>query len=437
MELRHALAIRGDKSSSLPSEEVLESTNLMIKVCMGLVIVERESGVIRLLHHTTLEYLQETMTCLWNLEDSGTVETRLLPPKSSKCAMQEVHQDIAKACIKYLSILSVQLFFIKGDWKYHRKAPDEYPFLKYAIYHWARHWRKGFNEISLPVSAIEIITNFLGNGMMTILMNMFEDYQLNATDSAGNLTILHFVAFFGLTSMIDVCLNNGHDIHATTRRGENALWFALLSKHQDTSKALLQRGAKEIFVLTNKGLLSSLGLAIYKGTGAAADLLRDDNFGAIIDPEAKVCTHPENCSCYFIFPLQVAVQVGNLEMIKMLLERGAEPHARNNTTGNGLVNAEALIEAVQRGHEDIVETLLQADDSAVNVADKRYRTPLFWAVRMGKWSIANVLLRYGGRLFGSGTDYDPGLPANVSLINGRPSSIRFWGRDHMPVDISK
>lgn len=109
LELRHALAIRGD-SGSLPSEEDLESTNFVIKVCMGLVMVERESGVIRLLHYTALEYLQDNMTCLWSLEDSETVETRLMPPKSSKCVTQEVHQDFAKVCIKYLSLEGIQLF---------------------------------------------------------------------------------------------------------------------------------------------------------------------------------------------------------------------------------------------------------------------------------------------------------------------------------------
>jgi hypothetical protein len=106
LELRHALAIRGD-CNSLPSEEDLESTNFVIKVCMGLVIVERENGIIRLLHHTALEYLQENMTCLWSLEDSEAGETCLPSPESSKHAMREKHQEITRICIKYLSIQAI------------------------------------------------------------------------------------------------------------------------------------------------------------------------------------------------------------------------------------------------------------------------------------------------------------------------------------------
>ncbi|PON22866.1 hypothetical protein TGAM01_v208346 [Trichoderma gamsii] len=437
LELRHALAIRDD-SSSLPSEEVLESTNFVVKVCMGLVLVEGESRVIRLLHHTALEYLQENMVCLWSLEDSETVETRLLPPKSSKCAMQEVHQGIAKVCIKYLSFEVIRSSLTPDNY-YTLESLDVYPFLEYTIYHWARHWREGFNEMSLPVSMVETITIFLGNEMVVTLIDEFDDHEFYATQSAEEMTILQFVAFFGLTSMIDACLNDGHDIHATTRAGENALWFALVRKHEDTSKALLRRGAKEAFIVTDEELWSSLGFAIYNGMGVAADLLRDDNFGAIINPEAKVCTHHEDwvCSCYFMFPLLVAAQVGDLKMTKMLLQRGAKPHAGNNSSINGPVEAEALIMAVEGGYEDVVECLLQADGSAVNAVDKCFRMPLYWAINVSRWSTANVLLRFGGKLYGAGTDSDPGLPANVSLINGQPSSIRFWGLDSMPVDISK
>ncbi|KAL7969900.1 hypothetical protein HDV63DRAFT_376181 [Trichoderma sp. SZMC 28014] len=441
LDLRYALAIRDD-SNLLPGEEDLESTNFMIKVCMGLVMVERESGIIRLLHYTALEYLQDNMTCLWSLEDSETVESRLLPPKSSKCAMQQVHQDIAKVCIKYLSLEDIQLYLMRYQ-LFYNLVSDKYPFLEYAKRHWSRHWREGFNETSLSVSMIEMITILLGNGIMVVLMRIFDEAsKLRASLHAGEMTALHFVAFFGLTSMIDVCLKKGHDIHATTSFGEDALWFALLSKHEDTSRALLRRGAKETFIDFDAwdciARWTSLSFAIYNGMGVAADLLLDDNFGATLNPKTYISTHHGDkealdwpYKCHFMSPLRVATEVGNLKLTKMLLERGAEPLARNDS-----LDETALVVATQKGHEDIVEALLQADDSAVNAADDHYQTLLYQAIRRRDLSTAKVLLRYGGKLFGAGTDQDPGLPANVSLIDGRPSSIRFWGRDGVPVDIT-
>lgn len=444
LELRHALVTSGD-SDSLPGEEDLESTNFVIKVCMGLVIVERESGIIRLLHHTALEYLQQNMTCLWSLEYSETPETCFPPPKSSKYAVREIHQDMAKICIKYLSCATIRYTLRQKHRRGLEVGSVKSPFLGYTGKHWAHHWREGFNETTLPVSTIQITTAFLKNEMVARII-FYMAFAGIAAD-VKEMTMIHVVAYFGLTSMIDICLNNGHDIHATTRDGENALWFALVGKHEGTSKALLQRGVKEVFVRTPIWKrLSSLDLAINQGMRVAADLLLDDNFGARINPETKVSTHYEKAldrpRCRnFVRPLIVAVVNGNLDMTKMLLERGADPLAKHDfaidDSEDNSEGSTALMIAAQGGYEDIVEFLLHADDSAVNAVDDCYRTPFYWAVCRARWSAANVLLRHGGKLFGAGTDSDPGLPANVSLINGRPSSIRFWGRDSVPMDIGK
>jgi ankyrin repeat protein len=135
--------------------------------------------------------------------------------------------------------------------------------------------------------------------------------------------------------------------------------------------------------------------------------------------------------------LILAAEKGNLEMTKMLLKRGADLLASYNNPRNVSVGGKAFIKAVQEGHKDIVESLLQADNCFVKKVDEQYQTPLYWAVDKGNWSTASVLIRHGGTLFGSSTDLDPGLPKNVSLINGQPSSVRFWGRDGMPVDFSQ
>ncbi|KAL7970115.1 hypothetical protein HDV63DRAFT_29304 [Trichoderma sp. SZMC 28014] len=66
VELRHAIEMRQDNDCS-PGEEELESSSLIVEVCMGLVTISEDRGIIRLLHHTALEYLQQNMTCLWKL----------------------------------------------------------------------------------------------------------------------------------------------------------------------------------------------------------------------------------------------------------------------------------------------------------------------------------------------------------------------------------
>lgn len=238
LELRQALAVKSD-GGSLPSEEEFESTIVIIEVCMGLVTVEKESGIIRLLHHTALEYLQQNMTCLWSLEYSETLGTPLPAPKTPKDAMNEAHQDIAKICIKHLSSRDIPNSLIFQ----HISHQMKYPFSYYANQYWAYHWNEGLNETSVPDSMRQMTAAFLQNKFMAPLVYPYDIRDIDTT------TMLHFAAFFGLTSMIDICLSNGDDIHATTILGENALWFALLGRYEGASKALLKRGAKEVVVM--------------------------------------------------------------------------------------------------------------------------------------------------------------------------------------------
>ncbi|KAL9480807.1 hypothetical protein ACSS6W_005593 [Trichoderma asperelloides] len=493
LELRHALAIRSG-STSLPNEEEFESSTVMVEVCMGLVMIEKESGVIRLLHHTALEYLHQNMMCLWSLEGPKTMGNLLSAPETSKDAMKKAHQGIAEACINYLSFEDIQLQLNRRDWGARciywdfngNKYSGVYPFYSYAERHWAYHWREGFNETSVPDIMSQMTAAFLDNKLMATIIDLDEDSTKDADSEedeiseqvSGTLTMLHLVAFLGLTSMVDYCLDHGHDIHATTRSGEDALWFALQAQHEGTSRALLERGATEIVV---RGF-SSLGVAIRNRMRVAADLLLDDHHGARVNPGverqpllcrkrlftaliisarnghaeitdllllhgADVNAHLEEarysyqCPNY-LPPLMAAAMTGYSEVAKMLLERGADTCAQYSASEVSMnltypKDATALALAARRGHEAVVESLLRADNINVNVVDDFYGTPFYWAICMGHFAIANTLLSHGGRLHTAVTNLDPGLPTGVSLINGQPSVIRFWGLENAYIDISK
>jgi hypothetical protein len=59
-ELRHALAVEIGESEL--DEENLPEIEDMVSVCAGLVTVDEESDVIRLVHYTTQEYFERTWT---------------------------------------------------------------------------------------------------------------------------------------------------------------------------------------------------------------------------------------------------------------------------------------------------------------------------------------------------------------------------------------
>ena len=57
-EIQYALAIEPD--DKVMDEEALPDIGTLVSVCAGLVNIDQESNVIRLVHHTTREYLERT-----------------------------------------------------------------------------------------------------------------------------------------------------------------------------------------------------------------------------------------------------------------------------------------------------------------------------------------------------------------------------------------
>ncbi len=58
LELQHALAVEvGDSDLDIQN---FEKTERIVSVCAGLVTVDDESGIIRLVHYTTQEYFEST-----------------------------------------------------------------------------------------------------------------------------------------------------------------------------------------------------------------------------------------------------------------------------------------------------------------------------------------------------------------------------------------
>jgi hypothetical protein len=59
-ELEHALAVEPEESQL--DEENLCRAEDMVTVCAGLVTIDEESGIIRLVHYTTQEYFERTQS---------------------------------------------------------------------------------------------------------------------------------------------------------------------------------------------------------------------------------------------------------------------------------------------------------------------------------------------------------------------------------------
>ncbi|WP_338966784.1 ankyrin repeat domain-containing protein [Spiroplasma endosymbiont of Lonchoptera lutea] len=90
-------------------------------------------------------------------------------------------------------------------------------------------------------------------------------------------------------------------------------------------------------------------------------------------------------------PLQYAIFHGNLDIVKLLLENGANINLQNNNGNN------ALITAVENGHTDIVKLLLK-NGADINHQNKFGITPLITAATYGELDIMKLLLEKGANI---------------------------------------
>jgi hypothetical protein len=231
-EVRHALAVEWeaekDPPRNLEFDDLLDPESL-IDVCGGLVIIENESQVIRLVHFTTQEFF-------------------LRSPKSlfPECLFPDEPPDadthISKIYLAYLSfdVFGGDLCTSNAELKAHLQL---YPFLNYAALHWAYHLR-GNPEQHLERMALNFFncpTNLMAS---TQIMNM-SNHQNGRYDEpfSESMTGLHVASIFGLQGLVAKLLFEGcAEINSEDSSGRKTLWWAASRGHEAVVKLLVEKG---------------------------------------------------------------------------------------------------------------------------------------------------------------------------------------------------
>src|SRR5436309_1413742 len=114
LELRYALAVEIGESEL--DEENLPEIEDMVSVCAGLVTVDEESNIIRLIHYTTQEYFERTWTS-W---------------------FPNAQRDIATTCVTYLTFDAFEAGFCSTDEAFETRLQLN-PLYDYAARNWGHH----------------------------------------------------------------------------------------------------------------------------------------------------------------------------------------------------------------------------------------------------------------------------------------------------------
>ncbi|KAF3318822.1 hypothetical protein TWF173_005234 [Orbilia oligospora] len=246
-ELQHALAVKLEVDQLEIDKNNFTEVSDMISVCAGLVTIDKESNVVRLIHYTTQEYFNQ----------------------AHKQWIYEAQGNIARVCATYLSFKTFDTGLI----------PTSASLYRYAAKNWGHHTRKSLVKTTqssiLSLLKNENIVSACSRVLVTRLWGDFDRY------SATRMTGMHLAAYFGLSEYIDQLLRESADREARDKYGQTPLSLAAEKGHIDVVKLLLREGADR--GARNKWGQTPLLLAVEEGHINVVKLLLRE--GA--DPEAE------------------------------------------------------------------------------------------------------------------------------------------------------
>jgi ankyrin repeat protein len=358
-ELQYALAVEVGESEL--DEDNIPDIGDLVSVCAGLVTIDEESNVIRLVHYTAQEYFERT-------------QSHWFP---------NAETDITTICIAYLSFDVFERGFCQSNREFEERLQSNRLFA-YAAENWGYHARKAsplspalsHAVVSFLMSEVKI--NSSSQGLIAIKRRFrHANYSQRVPK---RVTGLHLAAFFGVEDVVKLLLDIGEvDVDSKDNDGQTPLSWACENGHAAVIKLLLETG-KVNFDSKDSGGLTPLSWAALNGHIAAVKILLETGKA---QPDLK--------DRYGRTPLLWAARKGRVAVVKLLLDTAkVDPNSKD-----GKHSSTPLLWATRNGHEAVVRLLLEASEADVNTKDKDNQTPLLWATRNGSQAIFKLLLETG------------------------------------------
>jgi len=379
-ELCHALAVEKEATGFDP--ENVRSEDTVLGSCLGLVVVDKETSIVRLIHYTLQEYL------------------------SRPDVLPDVHGRLGQTCLTYLNYDEIKGLPTDGALNL-----ESMPFLEYSSLHWGGHVKIGLSDYAKSL-ALELLNRYDSHISSVVLFDRVRPYWLTLR-SHGQFSGLHCGSYFGIgeamTALIQMegCdINRGDRIGFTplmwaARQGDQGavellltldnidpnkqdnynatpLWWASRSGHEGVVRLLLARSDVNPNKPDQHGL-TPLGCASSNGHEGVVRLLL-----------ARGDVNPNKPDNFGQTPLWRACESGHEGAVRLPLARGDVISNKIDNDGETLLCCASRI-----GHEGVVKLLLALGDANPDKPDNDGETPLWWASKNGHEGVVRLLLARG------------------------------------------
>ncbi|OQE41309.1 hypothetical protein PENCOP_c005G01607 [Penicillium coprophilum] len=326
----------------------------------------------------------------------------------------EANQYLAHACVTYLLLLN-------RPERLSLESFTKLPLLNYAATHWQDHaniaFRAGYREESTKnflCDILRLMDQRQGSAYLNWLRVSDPDHWNLRDLSKREQDVpksLYYASLLGLYIVTEALINRGVDVNARGGRFGNALQAAAFQNHHQIVYLLLQNGAE---IKLNEGLhYSALNAAAVNGGESSFRILLDSCFAGRCNDSKIVGSS-----------LVAAAASGNVEIVTLLLDHGADVNFRGNESValNSILAGSPIAAASFQGHKDVVQLLI-AWGADVNAKGGRYGNPLQTASRAGFDCIVELLLDYGADVNAQGGVYKTALQA--ASAGGHQSTVRL------------
>jgi hypothetical protein len=195
-ELQHALAVEIGESAL--DEDNLPQIEDMVSVCAGLVTVDDESHIIRLVHYTTQEYFERT-------------KGKWFP---------NAETDITTICVTYLSFHVFETGFCPTDEEFEVRLQLN-ALYNYAARNWGHHARTASAEAGqLILDLFESEAKVSGCSQAMMASGNYYGYSQMVPKQ---VTRVHLAAYFGLGEVMEVLLKGRFDLDCKDSKGQTPL----------------------------------------------------------------------------------------------------------------------------------------------------------------------------------------------------------------------